>query len=170
MLAVLYKVIAIKARARLARDREAAALDEIHSYEALLREEARLWGGADAHIHWSTNGSAVRVSFVVGGIEYVAEGSGLSRGQAILAALRRLRAERWGKDDAENRPDEGSVVQPDHEGWRMVLGLGPDADRKAVERAYRSLAKRHHPDRGGDAEAMGRINLAREEARIALGF
>ncbi len=33
---------------------------------------------------------------------------------------------------------------------RRLLGLGADADRTQVDAAFRSLARRHHPDRGGD--------------------
>jgi hypothetical protein len=42
-----------------------------------------------------------------------------------------------------------------------VLGLGPDADRQAIDRAYRKLIKLHHPDRdGGDASRAAEINHA----------
>lgn len=40
------------------------------------------------------------------------------------------------------------------------LGLSPDADRGAVDRAYRALMKIHHPDRGGDPELAAAINRA----------
>jgi curved DNA-binding protein CbpA len=42
-----------------------------------------------------------------------------------------------------------------------ALGLEPDADRGTVERAYRDLIKRYHPDRsGGDAARAAEINRA----------
>jgi curved DNA-binding protein CbpA len=41
-----------------------------------------------------------------------------------------------------------------------VLGVNPDADRAAIRRAYRDLARRHHPDFGGDVGEMARINEA----------
>ena len=44
-----------------------------------------------------------------------------------------------------------------------VLGLSPGADRAAVDRAYRALMKRHHPDLGGDAERAAAINRAYAE-------
>jgi len=41
-----------------------------------------------------------------------------------------------------------------------TLGLPPGADRAAVDRAYRALMKRHHPDRGGDPARAASINHA----------
>jgi len=47
-----------------------------------------------------------------------------------------------------------------------VLGLDPDADDAAIERAYRRLIKRHHPDRsGGDNARATEINRAYHELR-----
>jgi len=46
------------------------------------------------------------------------------------------------------------------------LGLEPDADAAAIERAYRRLIKQHHPDReGGDAIRAAEINRAYREIR-----
>jgi molecular chaperone DnaJ len=41
-----------------------------------------------------------------------------------------------------------------------VLGVDPRADTDTVRRAYRDLARRHHPDFGGDARQMASINDA----------
>jgi hypothetical protein len=47
-----------------------------------------------------------------------------------------------------------------------VLGLKPGADRETVEKAYRRLIKRYHPDRaGGDAVRAAEINRAYFELR-----
>jgi curved DNA-binding protein CbpA len=43
-----------------------------------------------------------------------------------------------------------------------LLGVPPDADTADVKRAYRRLAPTAHPDIGGDAESLKRLNLARE--------
>ena len=43
-----------------------------------------------------------------------------------------------------------------------VLGLPPNATPPQIKRRYRSLAKRHHPDRGGDQRQMQRIIAAYE--------
>jgi DnaJ-domain-containing protein 1 len=43
-----------------------------------------------------------------------------------------------------------------------VLGLPPNATRQQIKRRYRALAKRYHPDRGGDQRQMQRIIAAYE--------
>ena len=42
-----------------------------------------------------------------------------------------------------------------------VLGLEDPVDDQAIQRRYRSLVQRHHPDRGGDADQVQRFNEAR---------
>lgn len=44
-----------------------------------------------------------------------------------------------------------------------VLHLQPTAPRELVDAAYKCLARLHHPDRGGDTEAMQAINQAYQE-------
>ena len=49
-----------------------------------------------------------------------------------------------------------------------ILGLDPDASPDEIADAYRRLAKRWHPDRGGGPEAelrMARINVAHDLLR-----
>lgn len=41
-----------------------------------------------------------------------------------------------------------------------VLGLPPNATPQQIKRRYRSMAKRYHPDRGGDQREMQRIIAA----------
>ena len=41
-----------------------------------------------------------------------------------------------------------------------VLGLPSDATRQEIKRRYRELAKKYHPDRGGDQKEMRRIIAA----------
>jgi len=41
-----------------------------------------------------------------------------------------------------------------------LLGLEPGASAAAIKRAYRRLAKAHHPDLGGDADAFRRLDAA----------
>lgn len=41
-----------------------------------------------------------------------------------------------------------------------VLGLAADADTAVVKAAYRTLAKKHHPDQGGDLDDFKRVEAA----------
>jgi DnaJ-domain-containing protein 1 len=43
-----------------------------------------------------------------------------------------------------------------------VLGLPPTATPQQIKRRYRSLAKRYHPDKGGDPRQMQRLIAAYE--------
>jgi hypothetical protein len=53
-------------------------------------------------------------------------------------------------------PPKGGEARP----WHEVLGVPATASDETIKAAYRSLAARHHPDVGGDAETMARINQA----------
>ena len=44
--------------------------------------------------------------------------------------------------------------------YYAVLGSSEDASQQEIERLYKRLAMRHHPDRGGDADYMKAINEA----------
>ena len=44
--------------------------------------------------------------------------------------------------------------------YYSILGAGETASQDEIERLYKPLARRHHPDRGGDAEEMKAINEA----------
>jgi len=46
-----------------------------------------------------------------------------------------------------------------------VLGLAPSADEGQITAMYRHLAKKHHPDAGGDAERFKEIQWAYEQLR-----
>jgi curved DNA-binding protein CbpA len=48
-------------------------------------------------------------------------------------------------------------TQPD---YYQILGVSPDADAKTIKAAYRTLAKKLHPDVGGSAEQLAAVNQA----------
>jgi hypothetical protein len=50
-----------------------------------------------------------------------------------------------------------------------VLGLLPGVDLEVAEAAYRALARRHHPDRGGNPDVMRRLNWSIQEIREQRG-
>lgn len=54
--------------------------------------------------------------------------------------------------------------------WTKTLGVDEGSSVSQVKQAYRKLASKHHPDRGGRVEDMQRINTAYSYARKELGF
>lgn len=84
---------------------------------------------------------------------------------AIAATLEAMRAiERHGGAEILDRAFTGFVALPAPEQrWFTILGVGANASKEEIERAYRLLAMQHHPDRGGNGQAMARINAARDE-------
>ena len=73
----------------------------------------------------------------------------------VIRALRELRGEPLG-----DPPGEPPASLPELDLAYKLLGLAPSAPWSEVEKAYRQKAKRHHPDLGGDADAMRALNDA----------
>jgi len=48
--------------------------------------------------------------------------------------------------------------------WWIVLGIPATSGPEEIDRAYKALARKHHPDLGGDPNVMTRLNQARELA------
>lgn len=57
-----------------------------------------------------------------------------------------------------------ALPAPSGTSWWQVLGVAPSATKDEVKAAYRALAARHHPDRGGSATRMAQINEAYEQS------
>lgn len=82
---------------------------------------------------------------------------------AIAATLNAMRAiERHGGAEILDRAFTGFAALPAPEQPWQVLGVSSHATPDEVRTAYRRLASDHHPDRGGDAQQMMRINTARD--------
>jgi hypothetical protein len=83
---------------------------------------------------------------------------------AIAATLDAMRAiERHGGAEILDRAFTGFLALAAPEQWFQVLGVKSNATRDEIDDAYRRLALLNHPDRGGDAVQMGRINVARDD-------
>lgn len=89
---------------------------------------------------------------------------------ALAKHVEGLRAsERWGVGTVE-RVFEGyaSLPPPGSSAggsWWDVLGCGPNAAYEVARAAYRVKAQQHHPDTGGNAEDMARVNAAWDQCR-----
>ncbi len=68
-------------------------------------------------------------------------------------------AEEEGFDRVKNRLEAWLASIDERDPYR-VLGAQPGASPEDLRRCYRAAAFVQHPDRGGDADAMARLNLA----------
>jgi hypothetical protein len=84
--------------------------------------------------------------------------------QAIAKTIEALRGiERWGSGSMVEQAFTGFLALPSPEQPWQTLGLETsNPTPEQIEEAHRRLAMKHHPDRGGDSETMGRINAARD--------
>lgn len=82
---------------------------------------------------------------------------------AVAATLEAMRAiERHGGSEILDRAFTGFVALAAPEQWFEVLGVSAGCSVGQIQDAYRALAMKHHPDKGGDTNEMARINAARD--------
>lgn len=90
---------------------------------------------------------------------------------AIGARFRERMAE--ARADAMPRADGKPLTRADRDSLK-VLGLAPDADRRALRQRYSELVRRYHPDRnGGDRSheaALRKVIAAYQQLRGSLAF
>lgn len=88
--------------------------------------------------------------------------------RAISGTIEAFRAiERYGSSSMLEQAFQGFAQLPAHAveaSWWDVLGVSPTASLEQISDAHRDLAMKNHPDRGGSADAMARINRARDTA------
>jgi DnaJ-class molecular chaperone len=72
----------------------------------------------------------------------------------IIRGLRELRGERVDPPPPPPRTPESNEL------CYKLLGVSPSASWDEIEAAYRRKAKLHHPDHGGDGDAMRALNEA----------
>lgn len=66
----------------------------------------------------------------------------------VLQALREIR----GQNVQHHVPDSADDL------CYKILGVSPSSTWDEIEKAYRAKAKIHHPDKGGDEDAMRALN------------
>lgn len=94
--------------------------------------------------------------------------------QAIAKTIEALRGiARWGTGDMLEAAFTGFTALPSPEAirtWREILGVEPHTrDMAIIRAAYRVLASRHHPDKGGSHDTMAELNAALAKAEKELG-
>ena len=88
---------------------------------------------------------------------------------AIKLTIEALRGiQRWGASDMMDRAFTGFQALPMRSPWYKVLGVSFDATRQEIDSAYRSLARSKHPDTGGSNEEMAELNVAYDDAKLAV--
>jgi hypothetical protein len=89
---------------------------------------------------------------------------------AIAATLEAMRAiERHGGGQILERAFSGFTALPAPKSCWDILGMKPTTDIDEIDKRFRDLAKKHHPDLGGDSGRMAEISHARDEA-VSLSF
>ncbi len=86
---------------------------------------------------------------------------------AIAKFIEAMRGqERWGVGSLEQAFVGFTALPPSAVDWRIVLGFAADAtpSAEAIERHFRELALKCHPDRGGSEGEMAKVNAARDLA------
>jgi hypothetical protein len=78
----------------------------------------------------------------------------------VIRALRQLRGESMGGETPGRGVPPRAAATQEAEFCYKIMGLSPSAAWEEVERAYRAKARVHHPDHGGDADAMRALNDA----------
>ncbi len=73
----------------------------------------------------------------------------------VIRGLRELRGDYVPPEEPSRRGGGGS-----NDVYYRLLGISPSASWDEIERAYRKKAKVHHPDHGGDEDAMRALNEA----------
>jgi DnaJ domain len=79
----------------------------------------------------------------------------------VIRGIRELRGEHVEEPPSSGRTKSGPPASTsDLDICCKMLGISPSSPWEEIEKAYRRKAKLHHPDRGGDDDAMRALNDA----------
>lgn len=78
----------------------------------------------------------------------------------LPVVIRTIRELRGDYDGASNTYKDIPGSKADLEICYRLLGVSPNSSWNEIEQAYRKKAKKHHPDVGGDEDAMKALNEA----------
>jgi len=67
-----------------------------------------------------------------------------------------------GFDDDDEEDDDDAPGEVDNSKFYEALGISRDATDQEIRKAYRAMAMKHHPDKGGDPEVFKDIQEAHE--------
>ena len=85
--------------------------------------------------------------------------------QRTIEAIRGI--ERWGASEMMERAFQAFEALPSPQSCWDILGVRPGATADEISTAYRTKARKAHPDTGGSEGAMSELNRARDEAMSA---
>jgi DnaJ-class molecular chaperone len=81
----------------------------------------------------------------------------------VIRTIKELRGDYDNPHQYEEEKNITSPISPQNiEISYRLLGVSPSSSWDEIERAYRKKAKIHHPDLGGDEDAMKALNEAYE--------
>jgi hypothetical protein len=143
---------------RVSRDESVISTNMPSRLDGLPRSDSAQPADTGAAVYWRKHGETPRCMAID---IYDGVADNLAAIAQCLEAIRTL--ERVGGRVVRDMAFSGFVALPSPEIWWRTLGLdSPNATPEQIEVAYKRLAMRNHPDRGGDDESMARINRARE--------
>lgn len=64
----------------------------------------------------------------------------------------------------EATPDDTVLMIGNATNWWEILGIKKESNKKEIKNAYRSMARIHHPDSGGDIEQFKKVREAYDKA------
>jgi hypothetical protein len=118
--------------------------------------------------------SVAAVAVVLLGIVMTLRGMGILGVPMVLAGIGFLLTGTWrsrpgfggtgggqgGNDRSGARPPQGETMSIAEA--RATLGVEPGASREDIQRAYREMMKKVHPDTGGSGALARRVQMARD--------